>query len=624
MENSPEPTFLRKRRSIQFNPNHPGLCKHTLLSKLFGWCLLWLWRLVVVLPLLVFVTFCCVLPQPYLLHFLALTAISVIPWMAWTFRIFDCGPKCFPSTGPKKVCVVGGGLSGVTALKEMREAGHDAWLLDERRSIGGLFNFGDNAADEVSVWRDIVFVTSPFTTCFSDLPPAPLEQTRSTPHWAWTEFIAYLNAYVERFKLMQYVIHNRRVEKVSRQGEQWQVCSRDKQTDAQHEDTYDCLVIATGTHAKPVFAQLKNQELFKGKIEHAAYYRGADAYKGKKVVVVGAGETAGDIVWELSKECENVYLSVRRGAFVIPRWNKDVNLPTDFDTCRVRFSPPAWIHSKLILFAQFMFGKIYGTSREAEVRGHFMKTLGSNPMSSFSTKTGLFVRALATGKAVEKPEPLELTEAGVTFVDGTSVDADVILLCTGFTSNFNFLEGAPHCASCLYKRVFSAELGPSVAWVGFARPAVGTIPVLSELQSRWAALVFKGERHLPSFSAMKKTIARHEKMLRKQFCHYERLKTVNYVEQCDRVADEIGCRPSFFSTFYNLPLFCKIVAGPMCGFQYRLHGPGARTDYAKSVLKVLPITYLPVEIFFSILVNWAFFPFLWLDSPTLSPGNTLF
>lgn len=94
-----------------------------------------------------------------------------------------------------------------------------------------------------------------------------------------------------------------------------------------------------------------------------------------------------------------------------------------------------------------------------------------------------------------KPNVTKFTETSAIFKDGTEEDVDVIIFATGYTCSFPFLENNSTVLDIqhsMYKFVFPPELEkPTLAFIGILQPVGATIPT-SELQSQWAARVFKG------------------------------------------------------------------------------------------------------------------------------------
>jgi dimethylaniline monooxygenase (N-oxide forming) len=82
-------------------------------------------------------------------------------------------------------------------------------------------------------------------------------------------------------------------------------------------------MVCTGHHVTPLVPTFKDQHKFKGTILHTHSYKKPDGFEDKTVVVVGIGNSGGDVVVELSSVARKVYLSKRRGTWIVPRVGPD-------------------------------------------------------------------------------------------------------------------------------------------------------------------------------------------------------------------------------------------------------------------------------------------------------------
>jgi dimethylaniline monooxygenase (N-oxide forming) len=68
----------------------------------------------------------------------------------------------------------------------------------------------------------------------------------------------------------------------------------------------------------------------------------------------------------------------------------------------------------------------------------------------------------------------------------------------------------------LYKNVFSPEIGPSLAFIGFVQPASGGVLTMSEIQARWFAEMCKGRVKLPEKTEMEESMEKEKVICRGQ------------------------------------------------------------------------------------------------------------
>jgi len=234
----------------------------------------------------------------------------------------------------------------------------------------------------------------------------------------------------------------------------------------------------------------------------------------------------------------------------------------------------------------------------------FNRARGASPFHRFSTKSTGFVEAIVHHGATYHPAVETLERDRVVFADGTVFPCDVIVCCTGFAPDFPFLhEHEPELARQaansrgLYKRMIVPEAGTSIAWVGYVRPGIGSVPPCAEMQARYLAQLISGERALPSEQAMRHDIQLHREIDLKQFgADAERLGTLtDFYRFMETMADVIGCRPPLARLFAGDPRTAlKVLFGPLSAVQYRLTGPGADPESAKASLRRMPMMPWPV------------------------------
>jgi len=133
----------------------------------------------------------------------------------------------------------------------------------------------------------------------------PLE----TPdHVSLPEYVDYLRSYVERFNLSPYIKFNCPVVRVSplQDGSGWahQVSYVDRKGDETKQSTFHCshIAVCTGLHVEPNIPSIPGIENVRGEVFHSSLYKGRDQVAGKRVLILGCGETA---MGELIPACYN-------------------------------------------------------------------------------------------------------------------------------------------------------------------------------------------------------------------------------------------------------------------------------------------------------------------------------
>ena len=226
----------------------------------------------------------------------------------------------------------------------------------------------------------------------------------------------------------------------------------------------------------------------------------------------GIGNSGGDIAVELSRHTSRVFLSTRRGAWVLSRMGKGGE-PFDQQANR-RFASLIPLPIRM-----YVFNKMVNNRFDHEVFAlRPQHPIGSqHPMVNDDLP-----HRIITGGVVIKPNVTSFNKTGVVFEDGTQVnDLDVVIFCTGYKIGFKFIDHSILPVSDnkveLYKYLFPPNLAkPTLAVLGCIQP-LGAIFPISELQARWATRVFCGKTSLPPKSIMMDDIEKKRKAMQERY-----------------------------------------------------------------------------------------------------------
>ncbi|MGH8553858.1 MAG: hypothetical protein ACRERS_11235, partial [Methylococcales bacterium] len=208
-----------------------------------------------------------------------------------------------------------------------------------------------------------------------------------------------------------------------------------------------------------------------------------------------------------------------------------------------------------------------------------------------------FLTSIVNGKLQVKACGIERLDGdSVVFTDGSRIQADVLMCCTGYNEGkpptylFNGVDIAG--VRDLYKHVFSPELGERVAFIGWARPAQGGIPACSEIQSRYFALLLNGKCKLPQKEELMRLIEQDRAFEERSFYARKNMGTlVSYTPYMDSLAELFGCRPRVSDYLLNPRMAYHILCGANVPTAYRLRGPHAQPEMARRVVLGLPIAH---------------------------------
>ena len=531
----------------------------------------------------------------------------------------DSHGLCGERGSSKRVAVIGAGPSGLVAVKELLDEGHRPTSFERARGIGGVFRFDE---EDGVVWESCRLTSSGLLTAFSDFPVG----AQRAGHMTAGEYVGYLEEYSAAFGLAGRARFGCEVETVRRaEGDGWRVIWRE--AGGRHEERFDAVVVCSGLHQHPHRPRIEGLESFAGETMHGSRYRRPEQVAGRRVLVVGAGESGADIAAELSRHAAETVLSLRRGVAVQPRTM--FGQPKDLQTSRLLNSPAEWIFQtrhpaddrkrtayrwlflpfvaldKLLQLTYRYFWEylpllrggdrreIRSNLRTRELTMQLLAESGGTLNEQFGTKTDDFVRAIADGRCRQAPGVDRFEERRVVFSDGSDFSPDLVILCTGFETRMPFLDEAT-AAAPRFLHAIHPEIGPSLAFVGFLRPAFGAIPPLAELQARWVARLLSGAAALPPRTEMEAAIARWQRRRAHTFrAVRDRLDyLVDHAVACDELAARIGCKPTRrVLRGESREIRRKAVAGPFVAAQYRLTGPHAKPELARRILSAGPVMH---------------------------------
>jgi cation diffusion facilitator CzcD-associated flavoprotein CzcO len=216
-----------------------------------------------------------------------------------------------------------------------------------------------------------------------------------------------------------------------------------------------------------------------------------------------------DIAVELSRVAENVYLSVRRGFHVIPKYLRGKPLDQLSNPISRRL-PFTWTRRSFEKLIAKSWGKPedYGLPKPDHRLGQAHPTVSSE-----------ILNRIGHGDIAVKPNIERLEGDSVRFTDGSLERVDRIVWCTGYKITFPFLDESVVSTQDnqvrLYKRVIDPDLR-GLAFIGLIQP-LGAIMPIAELQSEWIADVIEGRAGLPSREKMRASIERDDRRLRKRY-----------------------------------------------------------------------------------------------------------
>ncbi|KAF6292885.1 flavin containing dimethylaniline monooxygenase 5 [Rhinolophus ferrumequinum] len=488
----------------------------------------------------------------------------------------------------KRIAVIGGGVSGLVSIKCCLEEGLEPVCFERTDDIGGLWRFQENPEEgRASIYKSVIINTSKEIMCFSDYPiPAHFPNFMHN-----SQVLEYFRMYAKEFDLVKYIRFKTTVCSVKKQPDfptsgQWEVVT---ESEGKKEVTvFDGVMVCTGHHtnAHLPLESFPGIEKFKGQYFHSRDYKNPESFSGKRVIVIGIGNSGGDLAVEISHTAKQVFLSIRRGSWIMNRVG-DHGYPFD-----------VLLFSRLKNFlTKIVSQSLLNTYLERQMNQRFNHEMyGLKPkhraLSQHPTVNDELPNRIISGMVKVKGNVKEFTETAAIFEDGSREDnIDAVIFATGYTFAFPFLEDSVKVVKnkvSLYKTVFPPNLEkPTLAIIGLIQPLGATMPI-SEIQGRWVTQVLKGLKTLPSQSEMLRDITEAQEKMDKRYVESQRHTIqVDFIDIMDELADLMGVRPNLLSLAFTDPkLALQLLLGPYTPIQYRLQGPGKWDGARKAILTI--------------------------------------
>jgi dimethylaniline monooxygenase (N-oxide forming) len=401
-----------------------------------------------------------------------------------------------------RVCLVGGGASGVAMAKAMVQRGLAFDWFERSSQLGGLWSTGQGADRCGAAYSSLHINSSKQRMEFSDFPMP--DEYPDFP--SQREIADYLAAYAAHFGVTERVALGCEVTSVGKSGVgSWAVRTGDGK-----ERLYDVVLTASGYHSVPKYPE-RAAEGFEGEVLHSHHVRDAATFAGRRVLVIGLGNSAVDIASLISTTAARTYISTRRVTHIVPKYL----FGRPFD----ELPAPPWPRSLRWawygLAVRLAAGPLerYGLPAPSHDFGRGAVTISSD-----------LLHRIAHGTIQPRPAVSVLHADTISFEDGREEEVDTIVFCTGYTHSVPFLERGGFDPGKIDYRLFEQIWDPrfqGLAHVGLVQPLGSLFPIVeaqSELLADWIA----GKYALPRSSVMSDAIRRDQRRRERYYVESDR------------------------------------------------------------------------------------------------------
>jgi cation diffusion facilitator CzcD-associated flavoprotein CzcO len=383
--------------------------------------------------------------------------------------------------------VIGAGSSGLAVAKNLAAAGLAFDCFDREDDVGGNWYFGKPHS---SVYQSTHLISSKRLTEYSDFPMP--DEYPEFPHHR--QVFEYLRSYARHFGLYERIQFNTAVERVEPADGHWLVTLADGQ-----QRRYRGVIVANGHNWDPRLPEYPGQ--FHGRSLHSSQYKTADVLRGRRVLVVGAGNSGCDIAVEAAQNADRAFHSLRRGYHFLPKFL--AGKPVDQVGERLlRWRLPLVLRRAIArTWVRMLVGPPtrYGLPRPDH------RLFETHPI--INSQLPYYA---GHGDVCIKPDVAELAGDQVRFIDGSQERVDLIIYATGFRISFPFLDqrhlnwrdGRPQ----LYLNIFHPR-HDSLFFCGLIQPDSGQFGLADYQAQLIARLLTARQRATPAAQRFNQSIA---------------------------------------------------------------------------------------------------------------------
>ncbi|MEX0287145.1 MAG: flavin-containing monooxygenase [Paracoccaceae bacterium] len=322
----------------------------------------------------------------------------------------------------ERLALIGAGPMGLAAAKLLVEHGIEFQGFELHSGVGGLW---DIDGPRSTMYDTAHLISSKTMTEFTDFPMR--EEVAEYP--SHREMKRYFQEFAEHFDLLKHFRFETEVlscTPLGGSGEGWEVTWRDAEGD--HSDTFSGLMIANGTLSTPNLPTFKGE--FTGEFLHSSQYRHASQFDGKRVLIIGAGNSGCDIAVDAVHHGQSCDLSMRRGYYFVPKYV--FGKPADTMGGAIKLPMPI----------------------KRVVDGAILKWFVGNPQKygfpkpdyrlyeSHPVVNSLVLYHAGHGDLTVRPDIDRFDGQTVHFKDGSSGDYDMVLAATGYKLDYPFIDDA--------------------------------------------------------------------------------------------------------------------------------------------------------------------------------------
>lgn len=373
--------------------------------------------------------------------------------------------------------VIGAGLSGLAAARALRARKIPVTVLEASNQVADPWR-ARHPQLRLNIHRQ-----------FAQLPGSPM--TRKDGAYVRRDTVV---EYLEQYAcvLDAEIRFGTRVLGVKRRDGRWQIQTNTGELSCAH------LIVATGRERVPTIPTWPGMERYRRRVIHTADFGDVSRYEGRKILVIGAGNSGTDVLSHLSRiEPAKVWVSVRHGPSILPKLIFGFPLHR---LAKVFTYLPEWTLDPSFAALQWLS---FGNLKRFGLRRH--PTGGATRMRQSGVTFALddgFVAALKSGRVEAVAETMGFDETQVELADGRRIDPDVVICATGYRTGleplFDDLGALDRSGRPIYPMGQVDPNNPGLWFTGFTPGLTGFFHAAGQTAERIAKSISDEQATAPS------------------------------------------------------------------------------------------------------------------------------
>ncbi len=384
-------------------------------------------------------------------------------------------------------CIVGSGPGGLAAARAFRNLGLEVDVYERHSAIGGIW---DRTNPGTPMYESAHFISSRDMSSYhgykmpSDYPDYPNHR----------QILGYLRGFAAAYGLDQQIRLSTSVEHAEWDGTHWRVRTSDGET-----RPYLTLTCANGTQWFPSMPAYPGQDSFAGEVIHSNAFGEGRQLTGKRVLVVGAGNSGVDIACDAARFADFAAISVRRGYYLIPK--HIFGQPADVFAASGPHLPMRWAQRIFPPLLRVLVGK--PTRYGWPAPDH--KLFETHPIVNDQV-----LHHLRHGDLQVRRDIARFDRGDVVFTDDTRERFDLVIMATGYQTKVPYLDESmfrwkgnrPN----LHLRLFSQDQ-PGLAAIGFTEGDGGAYELFDDMADMIARTAWAAEHDGDQFARLRDRFA---------------------------------------------------------------------------------------------------------------------